>query len=184
MNRRRGIILYGPPAAGKDTVTRALQELDPRYELFSRMKLGSGKSAGYRMGTLSQLAELEAAGDVIYRNDRYGNVYVVDRLGLDAAFASGVPVLHLGQVAGIEAVLADYPADWITVLLWCSREQTAARSAGRGDSDTGDRLSTWDATKADIDAHPDQKWNVSLDTNELSPQEAAGYISAALSLHS
>ena len=81
MNPKQGVILYGPPASGKDTVTAALTELNPRYAQFARLKVGAGKSAGYRMGTAEQLRELEAAGDVVYANTRYGNTYVIDRPG-------------------------------------------------------------------------------------------------------
>ncbi|GIH71909.1 guanylate kinase [Sphaerimonospora thailandensis] len=173
----QGILLYGPPAAGKDTVTTALAQLDPRYSLFSRLKVGSGKSAGYRMGTSGQLAGLEARGDVIYRNDRYGNTYVVDRPGLRSAMEDGrVPILHLGQVAGIEAVTTHYPATWSTVLLWCSRETTAARSQGRGDRDTQDRLAAWDATEQDLSAGSHLVWNLRVDTDHAFPADAAALI--------
>ncbi len=97
MTERQGVILYGPPASGKDTVTTALSDLDPRYAQFARLKVGTGKATGYRMGTPEQLHELEAAGDVVYANSRYGNTYVIDRPGIDAAFAAGVPVVHLGR---------------------------------------------------------------------------------------
>jgi guanylate kinase len=167
------VILYGPPAAGKDTVTMALTELRPQYRQFTRLKIGSGKSAGYRMGTAEQLAALEAAGDVVYANSRYGNTYVIDRPGLIAAFAAGVPVVHLGQVDGIRALVDGYPADWTVVLLWCPREVTAQRSEGRGDADTMARLAAWDATREDLDAHPDMVWDLRVNTADASPEESA-----------
>ncbi|MFB7619825.1 guanylate kinase [Kitasatospora sp. NPDC056181] len=176
----RGLILYGPPAAGKDTVTRALQELGD-YRLFSRLKVGAGKSEGYRMGTSQQLADLEVAGDVIYQNSRYGNTYVIDRPGMDAAFEAGTPIVHLGQIDGIAALVAGYPADWAAVLLWCGREVTAVRSAGRGDSDTEARVRAWDATHADVESHPDQAWDLSVDTSTVEPVAAARLIDALLS---
>ncbi|MET9913580.1 guanylate kinase [Streptomyces sp. NPDC006476] len=169
----QGVILYGPPAAGKDTVTMALTQLGSRYEQFARLKVGSGKSVGYRMGTAEQLLELEAAGDVVYANSRYGNVYVIDRPGLDTAFATGVPVVHLGQVDGIRALIDSFPADWAAVLLWCSREETARRSEGRGDVDTAARLEAWDATREDLDTHEAMAWDLTVDTTTVSPQEAA-----------
>ncbi|WP_328667615.1 guanylate kinase [Streptomyces sp. NBC_00322] len=171
-----GILLYGPPAAGKDTVTVALTRLNARYVPFSRLKVGSGKSAGYRMSTRDQLAELEARGDVIYRNDRYGNTYVVDRPGLGQAMKGGrIPILHLGQVAGIEAVATQHPASWATVLLWCSRDATAVRSQGRGDRDTEARLDAWDATEQDLAAYR-QSWHLRVDTEVTSPTDAAAEI--------
>ncbi|MER7691612.1 guanylate kinase [Streptomyces sp. NPDC097610] len=171
---RQGILLYGPPAAGKDTITEALAELDERYVPFTRLKIGTGKTQGYRMGTPEQLADLEARGDVIYRNDRYGNIYVVDRPGLDQAMEGGrAPVVHLGQMAGVEQVTALFPAHWVRVLLWCSKETTARRSPRRGDTDTAARLAAWDATRADLADHPQAHWELRVDTDVTAPREAA-----------
>ncbi|GGR45864.1 phosphotransferase-like protein [Streptomyces netropsis] len=180
MSRKQGVILYGPPAAGKDTVTAALAEMSPTYAQFARLKVGTGKSAGYRMGTTEQLRELEAAGAVVYANRRYGNTYVVDAPGLADAFVSGVPVVHLGQVDGIRALVDGYPASWAVVLLWCPREATAERSVGRGDCDTTARLLAWDATREDLDAHPETAWDLTVDTTAASPQEAARLINQLL----
>ncbi|MFG2394591.1 guanylate kinase [Streptomyces lavendulae] len=180
MTSKRGVVLYGPPAAGKDTVTTALAELSPAYAQFARLKVGTGKSAGYRMGTAEQLRELEAAGAVVYANSRYGNTYVIDMPSLDDSFAAGVPVVHLGQIDGIRALIDGYPASWSVVLLWCSREATTARCVGRGDSDTTARLTAWDATREDLEAHPETVWDLTVDTTMASPQEAARLIDQLL----
>ncbi|MCX5434771.1 guanylate kinase (plasmid) [Streptomyces sp. NBC_00257] len=180
MKPDQGVILYGPPASGKDTVTTALTGLNSEYSQFTRLKVGAGKSAGYRMGTAEQLHKLEAAGDIVYANARYGNTYVIDRPGVDAAFATGVPVVHLGQVDGIRALVDGYPADWSVVLLWCPREVTAQRSEGRGDSDTEARLVAWDATREDLDKHPGTSWDLTIDTTEAAPQAAARLIDQLL----
>ncbi|MFJ1601516.1 guanylate kinase [Streptomyces sp. NPDC088261] len=180
MTPKQGVILYGPPAAGKDTVTAALTGLHAKYAQFARLKVGAGKSSGYRMGTAEQLHELEAAGDVVYANTRYGNTYAIDRPGVDAAFAAGVPVMHLGQVDGVRALVDGYAAGWSVVLLWCPREVTEERSAGRGDSDTAARLAAWDATREDLDAHPGMAWDLTIDTTEASPQDAARLIDELL----
>ncbi|MEE1821240.1 HAD hydrolase-like protein [Streptomyces sp. BE20] len=176
----RGVILYGPPASGKDTVTRALSDIDPEFSLFSRVKVGPGRSAGYRMGTPEQLEELRASVAVVYENSRYDSVYVTDRPGLDEAFAHGVPVMHLGQVDGVRAVLNGYPAEWLTVLLWSPREVTEARSTGRGDADTPARLDAWDATRADLDANPDFSFDLTIRTDEIGQEAAAEQIRQAL----
>ncbi|MFJ8443992.1 HAD family hydrolase [Kitasatospora griseola] len=180
MNRRLGVILYGPPAAGKDTVTAALNQLDPEFALFSRVKVGPGRSAGYRMGTPELLEQLRAAGEVVYENSRYDSTYVTDRPGLDDAVTAGIPVMHLGQVDGVRAVIDGYPARWLTVLLWCDREVTEARSIGRGDADTSARLAAWDATRVDLDANPDIRFDVTIRTDEVEPAAAAELISHAL----
>ncbi|MFH9662333.1 guanylate kinase [Streptomyces sp. NPDC017248] len=171
---RHGILLYGPPAAGKDTVTDVLTELDARYVRFTRLKIGAGNTKGYRMGTPEQLADLEARGDVIYRNERYGNIYIVDQPGLEQAMEGGrTPVVHLGQMAGMQQVSALFSAHWVRVLLWCSKETTALRSPQRGDNDTAARLAAWDATKADLAAHPRAQWELRVDTDTTAPREAA-----------
>ncbi|KAB2977457.1 guanylate kinase [Streptomyces sp. SS1-1] len=176
MTEKQGVILYGPPASGKDTVTTALSKLNSKYTQFARLKVGTGKAAGYRMGTAEQLRKFEAAGDVVYANARYGNTYAIDRPGVDAAFTVGVPVVHLGQIDGIRALVNGYPADWSVVLLWCPREVTEQRSAERGDSDTAARLAAWDATRVDLDAHPGMVWDLTVDTTAASPQDAARLI--------
>ncbi|MFK0238226.1 P-loop NTPase family protein [Streptomyces vinaceus] len=171
------VILYGPPAAGKDTITRALVGLDASFAQFQRLKVGSGKTDGYRMGGAEHLSVLEKAGQVIFSNSRYGNTYVVDQPGLDDMVAAGLtPVLHLGQIEGVQAVIDAYPARWTTVLLWCTREETASRSAGRGDGDTEARLAAWQATDEDVNAHPDHVWDLVVQTGDHSPDEAARLI--------
>lgn len=179
---KTGIILYGPPASGKDTITAALIERNPRLVQFTRLKIGEGRSQGYRMGTIEQLHQLEAAGNVIYRNDRYDNIYLVDRPGLDAAFADGhVPIVHMGQIAGIKALETGYPASWLSVQLACSRDVTKRRSTLRGDTDTPARLSAWDATEADLQAHAAHGWDLHLRTDQQSASESAQTIIEALS---
>jgi guanylate kinase len=51
----QGILLYGPPASGKDTITVELCELNQTYGAFERLKIGSGRTRGYRMGSADQL---------------------------------------------------------------------------------------------------------------------------------
>ncbi|WP_053912941.1 guanylate kinase [Streptomyces sp. SCSIO 75703] len=178
---RPGILLYGPPASGKDTLTTALAELDGRYALFSRLKIGGGRTRGYRMGTPEHLAELEAHGNVVHRNDRYGNTYVVDRPGLGRAMDGGrVPVVLLGQIAGVQRVASRFPAGWRRVLLWCSRETTAQRSSRRGDTDTEARLAAWDATRTDLAGWPTVRWDLSVDTDATRPRKAARRIDEAV----
>jgi len=160
----QGVILYGPPASGKDTTTAELSLLDPRFKLFERLKAGSGRTAGYRITTGQRMAELSERGDLLYSNARYGALYGVDRGGLDAMVAAGrIPVLHLGQVAGVAALL-EYPVSWTTVLLWCSRETARVRCERRGDSDVSARLAVWDETLADLLAVDGSTWSMIVDT--------------------
>lgn len=172
----RGLILYGPPAAGKDTITTELGKIDSKYQLYPRLKVGPGRTSGYRMGTEDQVAALREAGEVVWENRRYDAIYVVDRESLFAMLAAGrVPVIHLGQVPAVTAVNLAVPgAQWLVAYLWCPRAIAASRIAERGTGDTAERLRAWDVTA------PLHEADLVLNTAELSPQQAAAEIHARL----
>ncbi|MGE6955015.1 hypothetical protein [Staphylococcus capitis] len=170
---RLGVILYGPPAAGKDTVTAALATLDAKYRPFPRLKLGGGRTFGYRIASDAQIAELRNRDQIIWENSRYDAAYFVDRAFLWSELNSGVPVLHLGQSAAIKAVRGAFnEVVWLCVYLWCPREVAASRIVARGTGDTEARLAAWDATEA-IEA------DVTLNTAVTAPDEAARLIDGA-----
>lgn len=144
---KRGVILYGPPAAGKDTIDAALRERSADYRHFARMKVGEGRTEGYRLGTAAEVEQLRARREIVWENSRYGATYVVDLPGLVEALDGGVPIIHLGQVEAVEAVRHAVPdARWLVVELWCPEEVTASRLARRGSLDVGERLRAWQET--------------------------------------
>ncbi|WP_435121270.1 kinase [Micromonospora tulbaghiae] len=164
----RGVILYGPPAVGKDTITAALCDLDQRFQLYSRLKVGPGRTSGYRMSDESTLEGLRRSGDVVWENQRYGARYVVDRPSLVTALSAGIPVVHLGQRQAVAAVAAAVAGTrWCSVYLWCPRKAAEQRIIARRTGDTDARLRAWDATEPLFGA------DLTLNTAELSPQEAA-----------
>jgi guanylate kinase len=167
----RGLILYGPPAAGKDTITRHLEALHERYRLFPRLKAGRGRTAGYRMTTPAEIDQLRRHGDIIWENRRYGATYVIDRPELAARLAQHVPVLHLGQVEGVQAVTGAIPdTRWIVVYVWCPRDVAEIRIKERGTGDTAERLKAWDETPT-IEAA-----DLTINTHVVDPEGAARQI--------
>lgn len=172
-----GVILYGPPAAGKDTVTRELVKLRSDYAPFRRIKVGRGRTDGYRMATAVDVERLRANGDILWENERYGSTYVVDYPALSNDLSRSIPVLHLGQPDGIDAVLGAFPSgSWIVVYIRSSRSIAAERIEARQTGDTAERLAVWDATPpicADVD----------INTDALSAKEAALRIDEAVRLH-
>jgi len=175
-----GVILYGPPASGKDTITGELARIDPVYAHFRKLKVGGGRSKGYRLISADEANELRRRGLVLYENERYGNRYIVDRPSLDALFAAGrVPIVHMGQVAGVHA-LRRYPATWLSVLLWCPREITEQRARSRGSGDVSARLTVWDETTLDIEQHGKAAFTFRIDTDRHTASEAARLIHARL----
>ncbi|MFI0448219.1 guanylate kinase [Actinomadura sp. 6N118] len=170
-----GVILYGPPTSGKSTVTQALHALSPTYTLFQRIKVGTGRTDGYRLASATEVEKLRQADQIVWENHRYGNTYVVDRPALAEHLAHGVPVLHLGQVEAVHRVTSALPeARWLTVYLWCPRSIAEKRISARGTGDTEARLKAWDETD------PLQDADVVLDTSLVQPHEAAREINHQL----
>src|SRR5690606_26008041 len=125
-----------------------LERLNPQYVRFRRLKAGPGRTAEYRSTTLQAIEELDASGDIVWRNDRYGAIYAVDRPTLLAQLADAIPIVQLGQVDAITALIRATPgARWYVVELTCAREQAARRVAERGDVDRDERMSAWDDTE-------------------------------------
>jgi guanylate kinase len=165
----RPIVLYGPPAVGKDTITRALAALDPAYQLFPMLKAGVGRSRGYRMVPLHQLGALASAGDLILRWNRYGSTYAVDRSGIEAALADYTPVLHFAERYHVETLLeATKSTRWLVVGLTCPRAVAAERLAERDPDDVERRLAVFDQVEP-IGSLGEYQ----LDTSAARPEAAA-----------
>lgn len=166
------VILYGPPAAGKDTVTKALTRLDESYRLYRRLKVGAGRTTGYRMTTLSHVNALRSAGSVVWETRRYDALYVVDQASMTDMLEVYIPVLHVGQVGAVKAVTTTLPPaiQWVTVWLWCPRDVATARITKRGTGDTIARLRAWDETA------PLPNADISINTADVHPADAAAAI--------
>lgn len=175
-HRGRGVVLYGPPASGKDTITAALTAHDARYQHFQPLKVGAGRTAGYRPSTAAALEQLRTTGALIWETHRYGAVYAIDRPGLAQLLAvDAVPVLHLAEPAALPALAAAFPdVRWTTVALTCPRDVAAARIEHRQTGDTAARLAAYDAFR------PLPHATVAIATEALTPSAAATVIDAAM----
>lgn len=176
------VVLYGPPTAGKDTITTALAAAHQRFRLVTKLKQGSGRTTGYRFVTAAELEGLRARGRIVVETHRYGNVYAVDRQDLDDMRVHGlVPVVHIGNVTDMRALVTGCPANWIKVLLWVSRDVCAERSRVRRDADAPARLTAWDETVADLlGADLAGLFHLVLRTDELGIPEAVQTIGDAV----
>ncbi|MGK5675046.1 kinase [Micromonospora sp. URMC 106] len=167
-----GIILYGPPAVGKDTITRCLEALHERYALFPRLKAGRGRTNGYRATTPAEIEELRRRGDILWEDQRQGATYAIDRSRLTARLAEHVPVVHLGQVGGIDAVTGAIPGTrWVVVFVWCPREMVEVRLRNRGIEDPAEALRAWDAAPLISD-----RADLTINTLLYDPEDAARQI--------
>lgn len=174
----RGIVLYGPPASGKDTITAALHRLDPRYVQLPKLKVGTGRAAGYEFVSAEHLDKLRAAGRLLMETHRYGNVYAIDTQAIEVRHAAGcIPIVHMGNIPDLRQLVGRTPNSWLRVLLWVPREVTEQRSSARGDADTGKRLAAWDETCADVEANTDTGFfHLRLHTDRLGIDAAASEI--------
>ncbi|GGU92160.1 hypothetical protein GCM10010182_04160 [Actinomadura cremea] len=179
----RGVILYGPPTSGKDTVTAELTRQDARYALAPKLKVGTGRGTGYRYVSSAELATLRDAGRIAVETPRYGNVYAVDRHDIAALTdASRIPVVHMGNVADLNRLRAAVPLRWTSVLLWVPRHVCAERSRRRGDVDTPRRLRAWDETRADVRSVDNPVFDLVIHTDRTNPADVARRIIHATSL--
>ncbi|MFJ3711628.1 MULTISPECIES: guanylate kinase [unclassified Streptomyces] len=177
------VVLYGPPTAGKDTVTAALRSADQRFELVTKLKHGTGRSAGYRFVTAAELGDLRAQGRIVVETRRYGNVYAVDNLSLmELQRRSRVPVTHIGNVADMRTLLNRTASiSWLRVLLWVPRNECEQRSRARGDTDTAKRLTAWDETARDLcESDVRDLFDLVIRTDRTVPTTAAEQIAYAL----
>jgi guanylate kinase len=179
---KRGLILYGPPASGKDSITAELSRQDTRFVLFTKLKAGNGRTAGYRHISPDDLEALGDAGRLVVESHRYGNRYAVDRDELDALTeADRIPVVHMGNLADLRRLRSAVPLLWTCVLLWIPREVCAQRSEDRGDADSPRRLRAWDETYADLQAaQADSPFDLTIHTDQTDPEEAARSIIRAV----
>ncbi|GAA1738621.1 guanylate kinase [Nonomuraea bangladeshensis] len=167
-----GVVLYGPPASGKSATTVALGEVDPRFALVRKLKVGNRRGTEYEFVSAEELTQLRAAGRLLIETHRYGNNYAIDRHHIDRLTAAGqVPIVHLGNIANIRRLIQSAP--WLVVLLWTPRQVCEQRSRQRGDSDTTNRLQAWDETLADVHTNDSDLFHRRFHTDLATPQEIA-----------
>jgi guanylate kinase len=172
-----GVVLYGPPAAGKDTTAAALEVAGHGFRRFHRIKSGPGRTNGYRMVDHDKLGQLVAqAGEAVWTTKAYGATYVVDRSHLLAMLASDEhPIVQLGETEAVDAVLRSTPdARWTVVELWCPRHVALQRIEHRQTGDLVHRIERYDQTPHLVDAH------LRLDTSQLSVARVVQAISNAV----
>jgi hypothetical protein len=111
------------------------------------------------MTAVSAVDELRMRGDIVWENERYGAVYLVDRPSLLAYLASHLPVLHLGQADAVDAVMGrrrpwlgwwltcGVPGRWQRVDSWNVAAQMWRQGCEHGMRRPPFRTRTWRSTR-------------------------------------
>lgn len=180
----RGVILFGPPASGKDTITAELTRHDDRFALLTKLKAGTGRAAGYRLISHEDLTALRVAGRLVVETHRYGNRYAIDRSDLNTLTQAGrIPIVHMGNTADLQQLRSTVPLKWTTVLLWIPREVCAERSRQRGDSNRSARLEAWEEMAAGLwTSGQAPAFDLTVRTDQAEPAEVARQVIETLKL--
>ena len=166
----RGVVLFGPPASGKDTVTACMDAMYPDVALYEKLKTGAGRSLGYRFIDADELDQRRRSGRLT-SVVRYGNQYSVDHAELDAWELQGrIPVVHTTDLDELGNLAAR--AGWLVVGLWARRRIAAERLLARGDLELSQRLDLWSSSLRDLTAHR-PGFDHFIRTDACPPEEAA-----------
>lgn len=172
------VVLLGGPAVGKDTITESLRGLHLEYRLFRKIKIGSGRSAGYRVQNQDALDGLRDAGLIISEVLRYGNSYVIDSPTLSDMWDRGyIPVVHTASVVEAQKLVnLDHPK--VSVLfLTCPESDVRSRLTGRGGSNIEERIKVGRELENQIQVLPNNTLiDARLTTHDKSPEETARQI--------
>lgn len=184
------LLLSGTPAAGKDTVTTALQGLDARYAPLRKHKSGSGgrTDASYIHVPEDTFQSIVDANGFVQHHGRYGRRYGVARAELDALWQAGrIPVIHVGRYANL-AAFATVDAHRFSVLLAVSRAITEQRLDLRHQGDADEihaRLSAYTEERIDLARHiaagDELTYDIVIETGSRTPEQVARLIIASAS---
>lgn len=166
-----GVVLFGPPAVGKDTITSQITRLDSRFAHFRKIKVGGGRTSGYRILSSGEIADLMTSKQILSRVERYGNQYFVDLPELARIRRVGrIPVVHTTDIRELESLTAD--GSWHAWCLWAPLRTVRSRLSSRRDSDRERRLDLFSATLRALGRSRPQFDRV-VDTSAATPEQIA-----------
>jgi len=128
MNTAQILLLSGPPASGKDTVSHELINRNNRFVLFKKHRAGGETNSGYIDISTAQFKEMEAQNKFIQSHLRYGRLYGVSRDGIEKTLAYGkIPIIHTGRIENLVKLKDVFGQKCIAIHLWEHRDILAER---------------------------------------------------------
>lgn len=139
------LVLAGPPAVGKDTLTLKLEKLYSKFILFDKLKTGGGRRKTYRRISSEEFTRMSAAGSMVSEVRQHGSCYGVDREHLQALInADFVPVIHTAHESEWKALSAH--DGFVGIILWAAPDVAHKRLLdrdGKNSATMAERLELW-----------------------------------------
>lgn len=151
------LLLSGTPASGKDTITRQLAGIDPRFIHFKKHRSSDqAKTDGtYIHVTDEEFSSMLNQGAFLQHHYRYGRGYGVAQSELDKHWAKGeIPIIHVGKYENI-IPFRTQEVTATSVLLMVTLSETYYRLQQRHHGDAEEverRIAAYHEERADLAA--------------------------------
>jgi guanylate kinase len=153
------ILLSGPPASGKDSVTNLLNERNTLFVNFLK-HCGCDLSAekrgmeSYVNISVEEFKRMISNGDFIQYHKRYGRFYGVSKKLLNDYLNKGlVPVIHTGRIENLITLESKILNKVYKILIWAKRDDIQQRLDKRQNGDIieiNKRLEAYDIEMLDL----------------------------------
>lgn len=146
----RAILISGPPASGKDTLTRALGCIDPAYRMANKHKDSRAGSTHHIIVTPAAFDAMLEQGAFLQWHERYGRRYgLACRTVEDILAEGGFPIIHTGRLANLRMLQSVMP-DAVSVLLQAPLNVLTGRLSQRHAGNAVEIAARLDAAETEI----------------------------------
>ncbi len=139
------VLLYGPPASGKDTITQLLQNRNNIFFHFKKHKVYPGdqqiqtkNQLSYFHISMNRFLNMIANGEFLQFHWRYKSFYGVSKVLMDDSLSNGkIPIVHVGKIYDLLELTDVLEAKLIIILVWETLDVISKRLKFRhkGDND-------------------------------------------------
>ena len=127
------ILLCGPPASGKDTITTLLARKNNIFRHFRKHRVpprenGKNNPPSYIRVSIDEYLTMIRDNEFVQFHQRYGRFYGVSRKTLEKHLRDGqIPIIHTGKVYDLMELDASFGNNSAKILLWESKENIRER---------------------------------------------------------
>lgn len=180
----RGVVLAGPPASGKRTVTFALTSLRRSYASFPALTVAHRARVAAEQTTRRHLDELRAWAQLFHEFTSDGIRFAYERERLNNLREQGrIPIACVDDGDVLQAFEREAD-DWLQILLWCPRDEAERRLArtwfAHEKQRTPDRSSMrrWDRSEKKL-LRDTRRFTLSIRTDRLNAVQVAQIVHLA-----